>query len=99
MQMDPENYKDLLAEIVQKFKDVNSELTACKLSFSSLKSQCSELEQRLEVAARNSPHLQRATHEKDNIPLERFLERFYEATADWVLLQQLQALNASRPVN
>ena len=99
MKMDPHNGKELVAEIVRKLDDVNKELTACKLSFSALKSQCSELEKRLGAAARSSAQLQRATHEKYDIPIERFVERFDEAASDWVFLQRLQALNASGRVN
>jgi hypothetical protein len=99
MRIDPKSYQDLTAEIVQKLNEVNTDLATCKLSFSALKSQCSDLEQRLESAARSSAQLQRATHEKYDIPLERFLERFGAAASDWVLLQQFQALNASDPVN
>ena len=99
MKMDPHNDKELVAEIAQKIEDVNTELTACKLSFSALKSQCSELEKRLGAATRSYAQLQGATHEKYDIPIERFAERFNEATSDWVFLQRLQALNASGRVN
>jgi hypothetical protein len=99
MEIDPQNYRELVAEIVQKFKDVNTELTMCKLSVSALKSQCSDLEQRLDAAVKSSARLQRATHEKYDIPLERLLERLAEASSDWDLLQQFQSLRASGPVN
>jgi len=94
MEINPQNYEELIAEIGQKFKDVNTELTACKLSLSALKSKCSDLEQRLEAATRRS-----ATHKKYNMPLEGFAGRFDEAATDWDLLQWFQALSASRPVN
>jgi hypothetical protein len=99
MQIDPNDYKELVAESLKKFNDLNTELTACKRSFFSLKSQCVDLEQRLEAAARNSLHLQRATAEECDIPLGRFLERSGQALADLALLQRLQALNASGPIN
>jgi hypothetical protein len=98
MQIDQNDHKELLAEILQKLRDVNTELTACKLSFSSLKTQCLDLEQRLE-GAKEFPTLQGATHESCEIPLERFLAPSGQAFADWVLLQRLQALNASEPAN
>ena|ERR1700722_8620693 len=99
MEIDPQNYKELVAEIVQKFKDVSTELTMCTLSVTALKSKCLDLEQRLEAAVKSSARLQRATHEKYDIPLERLLERLEEAGSDWDLLQQFQSLKASGPVN
>jgi hypothetical protein len=99
MKMELHNGKELVAEIVLKLDDVNAELKACELSFSALKSQCSELGKRLGVAERSSAQLQRATHEKYEIPTERFVERFDEAASDWFFLQRLQALNASGRVN
>ena len=98
--MEPHNSKDLVADIVQKLDDMNAELTAGKLAFSALKSQFSELENRLGAASRSSAQLQRATHEKYDIPTERSAERFEEATPDWFFLQRwLQAVNASGRVN
>jgi hypothetical protein len=99
MQIDPNDYKQLVAESLKKFNELNTELTACKLSFFSLKSQCVDLEQRLDAAARNPSHLQRATAEECDSPLGRFLERSGQALADLALLQRLQALNASGPIN
>jgi hypothetical protein len=99
MEIDPQNDKELVAEIVQKLKDVNSELTACKLSFAALKSQCSDLEQRLEAAARSSSRLPRTPHEKYDTSLEKLPEQFDGATSDWILLQRLCAWNVWEPVN
>jgi hypothetical protein len=100
MKMGPHNSKELVAEIVQKLDVVNTELTACKLSFSALKTQFSELENRLGAASRSFAQLQRATHEKYDIPTERSVERFEEATPDWFFLQRwLQAVKASGRVN
>jgi len=99
MKIDPHNDKELVAEIVQQLEDVNTELTESKLSFSALKSRYSNLEQRLEAAARSLAQLRQATGEKYDVPMERYLERFDKATSDWILLQRLQALSASGPVN
>ena len=47
MEIDLHNHKELIAEIVQTFKDVKTEFAAFKLSVLALDSQCSDLEQRL----------------------------------------------------
>jgi hypothetical protein len=99
MEIDLHNHKELIAEIVQTFKDVKTEFAAFKLSVLALDSQCSDLEQRLEAAVKNSSQLQRATQEKYDVLLERFLEQCGEGTSDWVVLRRLQALNASGTVN
>ncbi len=99
MEIDLHNYKELVVEIVRTFKDVKTEFAAFKLSVLALESQCSDLEQRLDAAVKNSSQLQRATHEKYDVLLERFLEQCGEGTSDWIILRRLQALNALGTVN
>ena len=99
METEPQNYKELIAEIIQKFKEVNTGLTACRLSVSVLKSHCSELEQRLEADVKSLARLQRPTRENYDIPLDKFLERLDEASSDWDLLQRFQSLKASGLAN
>jgi hypothetical protein len=99
MEMNSQDDKKLFAEMVQNLRDVNLELTACKLSLSALKSQCSDLEQSFEAAARSSTQLLRTPREKYDIPLERLLVQLDEASSEWDLLRRLRGLNASKPVN
>jgi hypothetical protein len=97
MKMDLHNGKELVAEIVLKLDDVNTELKACELSFLALKSQCSELEKPLGVAAGSSAQLQRAAHEKYEIPTERFVERFDEAASDCFFLTTASSVKRIGP--